>query len=268
MVEYYFFLVSFFVFGLMFGSFATALAHRVPMGKNWGVSGAKDVNARRSSCPKCNHFLGVLDLMPLFSWIFTGGKCRHCKEPVSVMYPLTELVTALLFVCIFLVFGVSVGAVVVAIAVPFMMVLILIDLKYKILPNQITLLLGVIGGVYVVTLLHGSDDRMSIIQNHLFGFLVFPLLIWGVGKVMTFVLKKPSLGFGDVKLFAVCGLWCGFSYLPYVLILSGVLGVIFGVCWSFFKKEDAFPFGPAIIISLFINILMQNLDVELLTLLG
>ena len=82
----------FFCLGLCLGSFMTALAYRLPRGLNWTTD--------RSRCPSCGHTLGVPDLVPLFSWLFLRGKCRHCHTPIPVRYPLIELAFGLLFGCV------------------------------------------------------------------------------------------------------------------------------------------------------------------------
>lgn len=85
-----FFLTSLFIFGTLFGSFASVLIWRIRSGEGGIATG-------RSHCPKCQHTLGVLDLFPIFSYIFLRGKCRFCQEKISPVYPLLELATGLLF---------------------------------------------------------------------------------------------------------------------------------------------------------------------------
>ena len=75
---------------------------------------------------------------------------------------------------------------------------------------------------------------------------------------MSFILKRDSLGFGDVKFFIMAGLWLGLSYLPYFLMLSGVFGVLFGFAWQYIKKEKLFPFGPALILSFVFILCIKN----------
>lgn len=85
-----FFLISLFVFGTLFGSFASVLIWRIRTGEGGIATG-------RSHCPKCGHTLGGLDLFPIFSYVFLGGKCRFCRERISPVYPFLELATGLLF---------------------------------------------------------------------------------------------------------------------------------------------------------------------------
>src|SRR5687768_15573196 len=97
-----FYVVSAGVLGLIFGSFATALAYRLPRGES--------ISTGRSKCPNCGHTIGVAENIPVFSWLFLRGRCKHCGNEISARYPLTELVTSLLFVGAAFEFGLSVEA--------------------------------------------------------------------------------------------------------------------------------------------------------------
>ncbi len=270
--EFFYYLFIFFLLGLVFGSFATALIHRIPLGKSWGVSGTHDVNARRSSCPQCKHQLGVKDLIPLFSWVFQGGKCRYCKVSIPIIYPLTELSVASIVSLVYILCGMELATILIMVSVPFLVALTAIDLKFKILPNQLVFIVGGIGALYVgyVFFVGGADirDQIPFLSDHLLGMLIFPLLLWGIGKLVTFLLKKEALGFGDVKLYAVCGLWVGLAALPQMMILSGVFGVTMGWLWRMVKKDTVFPFGPAIVLALLTLVIGQNMNGEILSLIG
>lgn len=83
--------------GLCFGSFASLLAYRLPRGLPWA--------ATRSQCPACGHVLGAWDLIPLVSWMVSGGKCRYCKEPVPIRYPLLEIISAVICLALYALIG-------------------------------------------------------------------------------------------------------------------------------------------------------------------
>ena len=269
LLEISFILLSFFLVGLVLGSFATALTYRIPLGKGWGVSGVKDSQARRSSCPQCNHTLGIVDLIPVFSWLCQKGRCRYCRCAIPQSYLWIELITALLVCLVYLVCGVGGQALLIVVSIPFLVCLVAIDLKYKILPNQLVFIVGVLGVFYVLeSFLWGGYSDMSWLIDHVLGLVLYPLLLWSVGKGASIVLKKDTLGFGDVKLFAVCGLWCGLSFLPVMLILSGVAGMVFSVVWKSLGRGEVFPFGPALILSLYVILLFQNKGGNFLSLIG
>ncbi len=238
--------------GLILGSFSTALIYRIPNHLSWTVE--------RSICTSCNNHLGVLDLIPVFSWLLSGGKCRHCKTTVSNIYPLIEVTSAALCLAVYAIFGLTPEAFIIFAAIPFLMALFVIDLKHMILPNQLVLIVFVIGvfRLFYLSLsgvfLHVDD----IFFTYFTGALIYALIPWLSGLIMTKILRKESLGFGDVKFFFVAGIWLGFDYLPFFLIFSGSGAVIFALLWRYFKKKDIFPFGPALIISFFGILLFQG----------
>jgi len=238
--------------GLILGSFSTALIYRIPKHLSWTVE--------RSICTACNNTLGVIDLIPVFSWLLSGGKCRHCKVSVSYTYPLIEVVSAVLCLCVYAVFGLTAEAFIIFAALPFLLALFVIDLKHMILPNQLVLIVLIIG---VIRLFHiylngNSLKAEDIFFTYITGALFYALIPWLSGLIMTKVLKKESLGFGDVKFFFVAGVWLGFDYLPFFLILSGSGAIIFAILWKYFRKKEVFPFGPALIISFFGLLLLQG----------
>ena len=234
------FIVTF--LGLVLGSFSTALAYRVPRKVKWG--------AERSACPSCNHVLGVLDLVPFFSWCVFFGKCRHCSTKISFRYPLTELTSAVMCLGIYAVFGLSIEALIVIACVPILLALFVIDLEHMILPNQLVLILACLGLLRLVYILFEGGDINLLLSFFVLGSLVYAFIPWLIGVVMTKILRRDSLGFGDVKFFAVAGLWLGTYHLPYYFIISGALAILFSLGWRFIKKTQVFPFGPALIASL------------------
>lgn len=221
--------------GLVFGSFASAMTYRIPRHVSW-VS-------QRSACPSCGHALGFPDLIPLFSWVFLRGRCRHCRAAIGWRYPAIELATLALCLLVFGFYGFSWAALVLMAAMPFLVALAAIDLEYMILPDQLNIILGALGLVFVAV--SGQPVLYAVLAGVFYAGLVF-----AVGWVLTKILKKDALGFGDVKFFAAAGIWLGIALLPVFLILSGVFGVGIGIVWKYILKKDIFPFGPALIASL------------------
>jgi prepilin signal peptidase PulO-like enzyme (type II secretory pathway) len=93
-------IVNIFIIGTLFGSFFTLATYRIPR--------KQDIVFKRSYCPNCKHELGFFDLIPILSYIFIGGKCKYCKQKISIKYPLFELSNGIVFVCIYLLFGFSI----------------------------------------------------------------------------------------------------------------------------------------------------------------
>ncbi|WP_416237334.1 prepilin peptidase [Thermoanaerobacter sp. RKWS2] len=113
-----------FVLGLVIGSFLNVVIYRIPEGKSI-------MCPPNSFCPKCGHKLSPLDLIPVLSWIFLRGRCRYCKAPISIQYPLVELLTGTLYVLVFLVYGISIKTITGLILVSILIAVSFIDIKYK-----------------------------------------------------------------------------------------------------------------------------------------
>ncbi|PCK00331.1 MAG: prepilin peptidase [Zetaproteobacteria bacterium] len=238
--------------GLVLGSFATALIYRVPQKIPWG--------AGRSACPTCKTTLNVFDLIPVLSWCFSMGRCRHCAEKISWRYPLTELVSGLLCFFIYLTFGLNILSLFLLASVPILIALCVIDLKHMILPNQLVFILMGIGLVRLLYLI-SFDTQIELSKTlwiYLSGAAIYAFISWFLGFVLTKILKRNSLGFGDVKFFMVAGLWLGIYVLPYFMILSGVLAIVFALAWRVVMKQDVFPFGPALIVSFYCLLLFSG----------
>lgn len=241
----------FFVLGLLFGSFATALIYRVPRKIDWGV--------KRSSCTICKRNLGAVDLIPLVSWVMFRGKCRGCSQRISAIYPVIEISCAVLAVLVYLVYGMRVEAFIVLAALPFLVSLFVIDLRHMILPNVLVFILLVIGlfRLFYFSISEVFPDVSSFLMTYVAGACAFALVSWGLGFIFSVVLKKEALGFGDVKFFFVAGFWLGVHALPVFMITSGLIAIFFALIWRFFLKSEVFPFGPALIIS-FVGILFSQ----------
>lgn len=244
------------VSGLVFGSFASALIYRIPRDIPWiwQKKGDREAQACRSACPHCGYQLRVHDLVPVLSWLLLGGKCRACRAPISAMYPLAEILTVLGFLCVYSHFGVDLFSIPFYLLVPVLVALLFIDLEHFILPDELVAAAGVLGatclGLTVWGDAAGADLHTTLIE-YAGGALIYGGFAWAIGALMGYMLKKDALGFGDVKFFAVAGLWLGLSKLSYFTIGAGVIGVVFALLWRFMGRGEVFPFGPALILSFF-----------------
>lgn len=250
-------LITIIIAGLLFGSFSTALVYRIPRDIPWIFD--KDKKACRSACPKCGTTLHILDLVPVFSWLFMRGRCRSCKEKISPIYPLIELTTLCGFIAVFILAGFTFEAIPLYLLVPFLVALIYIDLEHFILPNELVAIVAALGGINLITVygrhnIHAntlSAEEMIVIEYILGGAILYGALSWFLGFAIGKFLKKEAMGFGDVKFFAAAGLWLGLSKLHSFMILSGIFGVAFAIVWRFCGKGEVFPFGPALIAAFF-----------------
>jgi prepilin signal peptidase PulO-like enzyme (type II secretory pathway) len=242
------------ILGLILGSFCTAITHRESEGQSWFSCGEQ----KRSACPSCGIKLQISDLIPVFSWLFLKGRCRHCQKPIPRIYPALELTVMILCLIYVLLRGLSPLAISLPslFAVPFLVALCVVDLRQKILPNTLLLALVLLGGVRLVAFGFAGMDWGVLLTEYGAGALIFGALSFALSKMMTIALKKEAMGMGDVKFFLVAGLWLGLSSLANFMTLGGVLGVTLGIVWLKVRKESTFPFGPALIASFYVLLLI------------
>jgi leader peptidase (prepilin peptidase)/N-methyltransferase len=233
-----FLLISATIFGIMIGSFLNALIYRLPLGINIALP--------RSSCPSCNHVICWYENIPLVSFIFLKGRCSNCGSKISYMYPFIEFLTGLFA---FLIAPTSLEPMVVFTFFFFLstfsafLVHFIVDLKHQILPDSIN--------IYLALLFFVTAFATKPWTHWLIGFVIglgFPLLVsW-----IFYLLKgQIGLGGGDIKLFAVLGIYLGPIAIMQNIFLSCFLGAIVGIIMiaiKRLKKENPIPFGPFIII--------------------
>jgi leader peptidase (prepilin peptidase)/N-methyltransferase len=231
------------ILGLIFGSFATVVAYRVPKGDSI-VSG-------RSHCPNCGHVITAIENVPLLSYLFQRGRCRHCGQSISPRYPFIEASTGALFALATWKFGLSAAAVVYAAFFWALVVLTVIDLEYKLLPNKIvypTFLAGWVGLVVACFV----DDTPAV---HLEGAALGALIFGGFLFLVAFV-YPAGMGMGDVKLALVLGTFLGYDGHSLGratgLTLTGMFfsffgGGLIGLAIILVRRGDRktqVPFGP------------------------
>ena len=230
------------LFGLVMGSALNCRAYRMANKKSWTKG--------HSICPKCCHELKAKDLVPLFSYVFLGGKCRYCKAPIPKRYPITELLLAVCYTAILFRFDLTIQTVVCLILVSCLFTLSLIDLDIQIIPDRFLIIPAV---CRIAQLLYeGGWDALW----HAF----IPALILGGGVlvlslVMDKLLKKDSMGGGDIKLLAMLGLFFTLPECLLLLLVSCIIGLVMAAILVKMKSGKAFPFGPAISIAAFIVLL-------------
>ena len=222
------------VVGAVFGSFLNCAAWRIAHGRSF-LKG-------RSICPNCGHVLGAADLVPIFSWLIQKGRCRWCGVRISIRYPLTELAFAMITLLCLLRFDLTVLALRNWIFLACLFCLSLVDLEACIIPDG-CLLTAL--AAYVLALPFLWQGWAELARAVLAG-LVFGGGLLGLSLLMDKLLKKDSLGGGDIKLFAVIGLYLGFVGTLFTLLLSCVAGLLLGLLLRRGEGGKPIPFGPAI----------------------
>lgn len=234
------------------GSFASVLVWRTPRDLPWGVEW--------SECTSCHTRLRVIDLVPLLSWLFLRGKCRHCGTKISALYFFIELITMFACLGVYYIWGLQVTSFILLALVPFLIAMIFIDMEHFILPNQLVLISGCLGAVFLLWQVYDADFNFSFMP-YIWGAIIYGALAAILSIGMEKILKKPALGWGDVKFFIVAGLWLGVGYLSFFLLLSGIIGVMWGIIHRLGTGNAVFPFGPALIIALYIGVLLRGIEV-------
>jgi len=217
--------------GLAIGSFLNVCIYRLPLGQS--------LLTPPSTCPSCRTRLRWIDNIPVVSWVLLGGKCHHCRAPISIQYPIVELVTGLLFVLV--AWLTPMGPLLAArlTLVVALVVLFGIDLHHQILPNTITLPGIVVGFLFSLVAPPGWIDS-------LLGILLGGGVLYAIAWIYYTVRHEEGLGMGDVKMLAMIGAFLGWKAVLVTLILSSFAGALVGVGIIAFSRGGmrlALPFG-------------------------
>lgn len=243
------------ILGLMVGSFLNVVIHRLPkmmeqewqqncqelQGQEMPVTAKYNIVTPRSACPSCGHKISALENIPLISYLALRGKCRQCKTPISMRYPLVEALTGTLVGLVSWKFGYGSLAVFAWIFTFALIALTFIDFDTQLLPDDITLPLLWLG------LLFNLNTGFTDIKSALIGAMAGYLILWSIYWLFKLVTGKEGMGYGDFKLLAAIGAWFGWQLLPAVILLSSVLGAVIGIALIVLTKrgrDTPMPFGP------------------------
>jgi leader peptidase (prepilin peptidase)/N-methyltransferase len=224
-------IVAFAWLGLAVGSFLNVCIHRVPLGKS--------VVSPPSRCPGCGYQLRWYDNIPVLSYALLRGRCRNCRAPISIRYPIVEILTMIVFVAHWWVFGWTVLMAVRLVFACMLIVLFAIDLEHHLLPNVITLpgiVLGLIANAIVPPGLWEA----------VLGTLLGGGVLWLIGEAYYRYAKQEGMGGGDVKMLAMIGAFLGWKLVLVTLVLSSVAGSVIGLTVIGLRKGDmkyALPYG-------------------------
>ena len=222
--------VGLFILGAILGSFASALAYRLPRGENW-VS-------ERSRCPECGATIRARDNVPIVSWLLLRGRCRDCSEPISVRYPLVEAGLGSLFAATYLIVGddpwwrLALGLVLCFVLVT----ITLTDLDLRVIPNKVVLA-GALTAVALVAI--GDADELP---EH-----AIAAAAAGGALFLVAIAYPRGMGMGDAKLVGMMGLFLGRAVAPAVLIgfaVGALVGVALIARHGAQARKQAVPFGP------------------------
>jgi leader peptidase (prepilin peptidase)/N-methyltransferase len=222
-----------FAVGLCIGSFLNVCIHRLPL----GASIAKPP----SSCPGCGARIRWYDNLPVISWVLLRGRCRHCKAPISIRYPIVELLTGAFAMILWLRFGLDWQVFIYFVFVSALLVITFIDLDHRIIPDTISLPGIPIGfaASFLLPDITWSDALIGILAGG--GTLL--TIAWGY-QLLT---GKDGMGGGDIKLLAMIGAFLGWKGVLFTIMASSFIGTLVGVMIMVKAGKGmklAIPFGP------------------------
>ena len=232
-----------FLAGLCIGSFLNVCIWRIPRDESIVWPG--------SHCPACNHAIAPWDNLPLLSWILLGGKCRHCRAPISPRYFIVELLTGALFAGLWLVHGWALQTPVYLFFTAALVLGTFVDFDHLILPDRVTIGGMVAGPIlsFAFPPLQGQTERLPALVLSLIGLAVGYGLLWLVAAIGHAILKREAMGMGDVKLLGAIGACLGWPAVLFTIFVSSFSGTLLGFALIALGKKELqskIPYGPHI----------------------
>ena len=244
------------ILGLFIGSFLNCVVYRVYNKKTF-LKG-------HSFCPKCNHNLSVLDLIPIFSYLSLKGKCRYCKEPISKQYLFVELITGVVFFLVAYLLNASfltqgflnlefLNLIFYFFVASYFIMIFIFDLKWFIIPDGLTF-----SGIAVTLFYLILSSFLNVLSvEELFVRVLTAFIVFLFFFALYFFSEGKAMGFGDVKLVVFLGLLIGFPNILPALFIAFFLGAVIGLIMMMFKKKgmkSEIPFGPFLVFGTFVSL--------------
>ena len=243
------------IFGLMVGSFLNVVIYRLPKmmqresdnyvasesGHELPHSDRFNLMLPRSACPHCGHQITAMENIPIVSYLLIGGKCSACRAPISIRYPLVELLTGAISAGLIWHFGSGLAGLAALVFAWFLIAMTFIDADTQLLPDDLTLPLLWSG------LLVNLNATFTPLPDAVIGAVAGYLALWAIYWLFKLCTGKEGMGYGDFKLLAALGAWMGWGMLPVIILLSSVVGATVGIAMIVFAKmgkNKPIPFGP------------------------
>jgi leader peptidase (prepilin peptidase)/N-methyltransferase len=229
--------------GALIGSFLNVCIFRLPRGESIAWPG--------SHCPSCAHPIGFYDNIPLLSYLWLGGRCRACRTPISMRYPLVEATNALGYLTIVWSFGLTWTAALYALLFSALVVVTGTDLTHKMIPNVITLpgmAVGLLGAMTVLP--------VGVI-NSVVGLTIGGGILWLLAWLSPYLFGKEGMGGGDIKLLAMIGAFLGWKPALLTIMIGSLTGSIIGISLislRIIKRDDYIPFGPFLVLGALLSL--------------
>ncbi|MEH7379780.1 prepilin peptidase [Bacillus sp. JJ1533] len=220
------------ILGVTLGSFFNVVGLRIPAGES--------IVRPRSSCPTCKHQLTAIELIPVFSYLLQGGKCRNCKTRISPIYASIELATAILFTISPILVGWSKELIIAWTLISLLVIVFVSDITYMIIPDKVLVFFAPL--LLIERIFVPLDPWWDMFAGSIIGFLLLYLIA---------IVSKGGMGGGDIKLYAVLGIALGWKLVLLSFFLATLIGTILGLIGMAFgkvKRGKPMPFGPSIVI--------------------
>ena len=230
-----------FVIGSIVGSFYNVCIYRLP--------NDLDVVSKSSFCTSCKYKIPFYLNIPIVSYILNFGKCKNCKNKISISYLVVEVLTASLFVYAYMLYGVSFNSLAFIIFYSGLLIIFFTDFKYYLILDKITIPLSIVGLVF--TFFNFNPFNVDILSS-LMGGAVGYLVIYIIRFLFFKIRKVEGMGLGDAKLFLMIGIWLGIKSIYLILASSALVGAIVGSLIIYFYKKDKnfqIPYGCFIVIA-------------------
>lgn len=259
------FLILSFIVGSMVGSFLNVCVYRLPRNES--------IVKPRSRCPKCGNSIAWYDNIPVISWLVLGAHCRHCHEVISWQYPLVEAITGALFAGVFWRFGFCIASPVYMLLAAGLVLVTFIDLTHWIIPNEVTIPGVFIGlGCALAGMFYPATGFVETdILSALIGMVIGGAVLYSLDKITVLLLRKPGMGFGDVKLLAMLGAFLGWKNVILVIVVASLVGSAVGIVMVLIHRGKAdenrpsdlpkghyLPFGPYLCIAGLVALFFGN----------
>lgn len=229
------------IFGLVIGSFLNVCIYRIPK--------EESISFPPSHCTNCEHKLSPIDLVPLVSYIFLRGKCRYCKTKISIRYPLIESLNAMLYLIVYLKFGLTLITLKYCILVSILIIIGIIDYRTQFVYTSTTIFGGIVATIFIIVQgVMYKSGILDLILGGAIGFVIIGLIVF----------LTRGMGEGDIEIATVCGLFLGVKGILLGLFLAIILGGIIGIIILALKLKNAkekIAFGPCIAIGSLISMI-------------
>lgn len=217
-----------FIFGIMIGSFLNVVIYRIPNNES--------ISFPASKCQSCQTPLKWYHNIPIFSWLFLGGKCAFCKDPIAKQYPIVEFITGVIFLALFLKLGLVWYLPFIAASFAALFALVMIDFKYMAVPDSVNF----------------TALALALIQPDYLYAIMYALIAAGglylIGLLSSLLARKQAMGGADVIVAGTMGALLGFPNFFVALFLSAILAMIPALIW----RDKGVPFVPFLALATFV----------------